>query len=245
MICFPAYFTRQIFLSVKVCFILAIPVLSHTQVSGTQLWMNYSLNVMTESDFSYGGDVGLRGLITDRNWSQLVIRPEGKYRINQTFNVAGAVAVFQTFNRDGYNLAEFRIHQDFNARWPRLSFLSVYYRLRIEQRWFFYQDLPNDFDLRGRILVGVQSQDFNWFGEKRPIYFHTIWEGFKTVSNESAVEYLVNQTRIHFAFGHRISEQFRYELHYIWQRSRLITDDGLQTYQNVFRIRAFHTISKH
>jgi len=224
---------------------LVFPTLSHSQSKGAQLWLNYALNVKTDSDFSYGGDVGLRGLITDRNWTQFLIRPAVTYNINRTFSVAGAVAVFQTFNRDGYNLAEFRTHQDFNARWPRLSVLSIYYRVRIEQRWLFYQNFPNDFEVRGRLLLGVQSKDFTWLGEKIPIYFHVIWEGFNTLTNESAVEFYVNQTRLHFAFGQRISEQFKYEIHYIWQRSRLLADDGLQTSQNVIRIRAFHTILKH
>ena len=245
MICYPPYFSRQFYLAGAVCLILAIPILSHAQIKGTQLWLNYTLNVKTDSDFSYGGDVGLRGVITDRDWTQFLIRPAATYKINKTFSVAGAVAVFQTFNREGYNLAEFRTHQDFNARWPRLTTFSIYYRVRIEQRWFFYQNFPNDFDVRGRLLVGAQSKDFTWLGEKIPIYFHVIYEGFKTLTNESAVEFFVNQTRLHFAFGQRISDKFRYELHYIWQSSRQYSEDGLQTSQNVFRIRVFHTISKH
>jgi hypothetical protein len=244
MICYLTYCTRHFYFVGIVCLMLAIPILSHSQSKGTHLWLNYAISVKTDSNFSYGGDVGLRGLITDRNWTQFLIRPAATYKINRTFNVAGAVAVFQTFNRDGYNLAEFRTHQDFNARWPRLSVLSIYYRVRIEQRWFFYQNFPNDFDVRGRLLVGVQSKDFTWLGEKIPIYFHVIWEGFNTLTKDSAVEFYVNQSRLHFAFGQRISENFRYELHYIWQRSRQFSEDGLQTSQNVFRIRAFHTIFK-
>lgn len=209
-----------------------------------QLWINYTLTVPASTNFSYGGDVGVRGLVSNQDWNQILIRPTATYRFNQTIRVAGAVALFSTFNRDVKNLYEFRIHQDLNIRWPDLSVLSIFYRLRIEERFFFYENLPNDFNVRVRYLIGIESQDFTFLGSKRPIYFQAIWEGFKTLGDESAYQIFINSVRIHFAFGHRISNKFRYELHYINQRSRQFSDSGLQTTQNIFRIRLFQRIVK-
>ncbi len=215
-----------------------------SQEVDNQLWINYALTVPVTSNFSYGGDAGFRGFISNQDWNQILVRPTATYRFNQTIGIAGAVALFSTFNRDVENLYEFRIHQDFNIRWPDLTVLSLFYRLRIEERFFFYEDLPNDFNLRIRYLVGIESQDFTFLGSKRPIYFQAIWEGFKTVGEESAYQIFINSVRIHFAFGHRMSTKFRYELHYITQRSRQFSDTGLETSQNIFRIRLFHRIEK-
>ncbi len=209
-----------------------------------QLWINYALTVPVSTNFSYGGDIGVRGLVSNQDWNQLLIRPTATYRFNQTVGVAGAVALFSTFNRDVKNLYEFRIHQDLNIRGPDLSVLSLFYRLRIEERFFFYENLPNDFNVRVRYLIGIESQDFTFLGSKRPIYFQAIWEGFKTLGDESAYQIFINSVRIHFAFGHRISNKFRYELHYITQRSRQFSDSGLETTQNIYRIRLFHRIDK-
>jgi hypothetical protein len=191
---------------------------------------------------SYGGDAGLRGFVSNRDWNQILIRPTFNYRFNYTFSLAGAIAWFGTFNRDLDNINEFRIHQDLNIKWPDFGVVEFFYRLRIEQRWFFYSSIPNDFNVRIRYLIGAETKDFNIFGPKRPIYFQVIFEGFKTLNDESAVDVFINQTRFHFALGHRISNRFRYELHYIRQGSREYVDEGLQISQNIYRIRTFHRL---
>jgi hypothetical protein len=206
------------------------------------LWINYAITIPTTKNFSYGGDIGARGLISNQDWNQFLIRPTATYRFNQTIGVAGAVALFSTFNQDIRNLYEFRIHQDLNLKWPDLDVLSFFYRVRIEERFFFYENLPNNFNVRLRYLIGVTSQDFTFISSKRPIYFQVIYEGFKTVADESAYQIFVNQLRIHFAFGHRISSNFRYELHYIKQQSRQYADNGLETTQNIYRVRLFHRL---
>lgn len=207
-----------------------------------QLWLNYALTVQANQKLSYGGDMGFRGFISNQDWNQILIRPTVTYRFNYTFSAAGAVAWFSTFNANDDNINEFRIHQDFNAKWPDFGFVEFFYRLRIEQRWFFYNTLPNDFDLRLRYLVGAESADINLFGPKAPIYFQLIYEGFRTLNQESAYEILIDQSRFHVSMGQRISKRFRYELHYIRQKSRDGSVEDLELSQNIFRIRTFHTI---
>ena len=208
-----------------------------------QLWFNYALTAPVTKNLSYGGDIGFRGFISNYEWNRVLVRPAITYRFNKVFAVAGAVAWFRTANRDSLNVNEFRIHQDFKLNWPDLGFLHLFYRIRIEERFFFYkEDLDNSFNVRLRGLIGIESQDFTWFGSKRPIYFQSIYEAFRTLSYESAYEVFVNQVRLHFAFGHRIAQGFRYELHYIAQRSRLFSDTGLETTQNIYRIRIYHRL---
>ncbi len=208
-----------------------------------QLWLNYALTKQVNQKLSYGGDVGFRGFISNENWNQILIRPEVTYRFNYTFSMANAVAWFSTFNNEVENINEFRIHQDFNAKWPDFGFVEFFYRLRIEERWFFYDALLDDnFNVRIRYLVGAESADISLFGPKAPIYFQVIFEGFTTLGDESAFDFFINKTRLHFAVGQRISKRFGYELHYIRQGSREFSDDGFSLSQNIFRIRTFHTI---
>ena len=208
-----------------------------------QLWMNYALTVPVTPNLSYGGDVGLRGLISNYDWNQYLIRPTITYRWNQNIAVAGAVAWFHTLNRDTANIREFRIHQDISPSWPDLGVVSFFYRLRIEQRWFFYETLPDEFNLRIRYLFGLETQDFRLGEGRRPFYFQFIWEGFKTAGDDNASEVFINQSRTHAAFGHRLSPAWRYELHFIGQRSRLYSEDGLNISQRIFRIRLFHRLA--
>ncbi len=208
-----------------------------------QLWMNYALTVPVNKNFSFGGDAGFRGFFSNQNWNQILIRPTATYRFNPIFSVAGAVALFSTFNKEVDNIYEFRVHQDVNVSWPDITVLSLFYRLRIEQRFFFYENLPDNFNVRIRYLIGAESMDFTLLGSKRPIYFQAIWEGFAALGKESASEIFINQARINFVFGHRISGRFRYELHYIGQRSRQFADEGLKTTQNIYRLRLFHRLT--
>lgn len=207
------------------------------------LWMNYAVKVPVNEKLSWGGDVGARALGTSFDLSQMLVRPALTYKIKETTSISGAVAWFGSFAQGRYSSGELRFHQELNAEWPHLNPLYFFYRVRIEERFFFYKnDLPNAFRVRLRGLMGVQTRDLTWFGSKRPIYFQTIVEGFKTLADEEALEVFINQARFHLAFGHRISRRFRYEIHYIHQGSNLLTSGGLETTQNIFRIRLFHQL---
>ena len=225
---------------------VVLPINGNSQDIDYQLWMNYTLTIPVNNNLSYGGDLGLRGSFSNYDWTQILVRPRITYRFNSSVGVAGALAWFGTANRDNFNVNEFRIHQDLNLKWPDLGVVHFFYRIRIEERFFYYQDenIANSFTVRFRGLFGIETQDFTWFGSKTPIYFQAIIESFRTLDDESAFELFVNNRRLNFAYGHRISNGFRYELHYINQGSRLFSDDGLKTNQNIFRIRFYHRLHK-
>lgn len=216
---------------------------AYGQEVDNQFWLNFTLKIKTPTKFSYGGDVGVRGVGTNYDWNQILIRPSANYKFNKSFSVALAAAIFYTDNTEFSNLTEFRIHQDFNAEWLQTKWFSMYSRLRIEERFFSYpnESLPNEFRVRGRILLGVQSQDIKWFGQKRPIYFQLLFEGFQTFGSDNT-EFLINQNRFHIAFGHKIAEDWKYEIHFIKQSSRLYETSGFAVGQEILRLRLFHTI---
>ncbi len=217
---------------------------SYSQTIDEQLWMNYTIKFNVNEKFYYGGDLGIRGLFSNQDWIQFLIRPAVNYRFNAKTNMGGAIALFKTFNKDDYNVYEFRIHQELNIKWPKFNMFSLFWRVRIEERFFYFPNQPTKFRIRDRLLGGIQTKDITLFGDKHPIYFLGILEAFDIIGNNNSGEFYNNQSRLHAAFGHKLSPFFRYEIHYIWQRSRLLNEDGLQTHQHIIRLRFFHEIGK-
>ncbi|PQB03695.1 DUF2490 domain-containing protein [Aureitalea marina] len=206
-----------------------------------QIWSNFAIKAPLDEKFSIGGDAGIRGLISGREWSQILIRPTATYRAHKLLKVSAGLALFSTFNVNTYNVNEFRLNQDFNLTWPDLGWSKLFFRLRFEERWFYYQDRVNNFSLRGRILGGIQSRDLTFLGEKRPIYLKMMLEGFIPFERDIE-EVFVNNFRWYFALGHRLSKDWRYEVHYIRQISKLFDSSGSTTPQNIFRLRVFYSL---
>lgn len=211
-----------------------------------QLWMDYNPTYVLSKKWLLVGDIGIRGLISNQDWNQILVRPTFRYVIHESFNLQASPALFSTFNKDFSNIHELRFTFDLNADGPDLLYVLPFYRIRFEQRNFYYTDpdIENNSTWRGRALIGLESLDLKAFKEGRFFYFQAIYEGFLTLGKESATETFINQTRIHAAFGHKLSKKVRYEIHYIWQASRQYVDDGLQTSQNVLRFRFYHRIGQ-
>jgi hypothetical protein len=209
------------------------------------LWFDYHLKYKTSSDLAIGGDVGLRGFISNLDWNQYYIRPALTFRGDYRLSFNAAIAYFRTDNKFSSNQNEFRFHQQVTLNWPDLSWIEFIVRLRIEQRLFSYtEDIPNEFINRGRFLVGVQTRNFNWFGPRFSIYFKGSVEAFRPIFKEAYEETFVNQYRINFAIGHTVNGRIRYEINYTNQESELFQKDGSVSYQNIFRIRLLHQITK-
>lgn len=224
------------------CCLLVMGFFLKAQEAESRLWANFALNVPTSEKFSYGGDIGFRHLLEEGDWKQFLIRPSVTYRINSIFSLGGAVAYFKTYSGNSANLNEFRIHQEVYMKWPDFGFARLSFRLRLEERFFHYESLPDDFSFRIRFLGQARTRDLTFLGEKRPIYFKLMFEGFKSLNDPGDPEFFINNTRAHLAFGHRLSRAWRYEFHYIRQHSRLVSTGDFTLSQNIFRLRLFYTL---
>ena len=114
-----------------------------------QLGLNYSLNISApvHKKWTLGGDAGIRGLLSNPDWTQILIRPTIKYKLNPIFSFAGGAATFIAWDPIIDNTYESRLFQDIIAKWPNFGPVFMIHRVRFEQRFFFYQNnaLPNDF----------------------------------------------------------------------------------------------------
>ena len=209
---------------------------------GFQLWTDFNINIPITDKFGYGGDVGLRGFASNYDWNQFYIRPRITYELTPDLQAAGGIAYFRTNFFDDYNINEFRGFQDFVLVGPNLNYIIFAWRLRFEERFFNYENLPNDWYIRARYMAIIESKDFAIAKEK--FYLQGMFEGFKAIVNDASNEVFIDQIRLKAIVGHRVSPTWRYELHYMWQNTRQFSEDGFETDNNIIRIRVFHTLKK-
>ena len=206
-----------------------------------QTWTDITLTYFKSQKYSLGGDAGLRGIISAKDWNQIYIRPSINYILSPYFKVTGGIGSFNTFNKEYSNTYELRFFQDVHVSWPDIGWVDFYHRFRFEERFFFYQTLANDFSIRGRYLIRARTIDFKLIGKTKSFYLKAMWELFVPF-DKSAAELYVNNQRFYAAIGQRISDRFRYELFYIWQKSREFVDDGFESTENILRLRFFYTL---
>lgn len=220
-----------------------IPLKAQLETKDRQLWSDYFMTYHKSSKLSFGGDLGIRGFISNYDWNQYYIRPAVTFRSKYALSFTGALAYFHTNNKSSPNINEFRAHEQIKFKWPDLGIIELFYRLRLEQRFFNYSyELQNEFNSRLRLLFGMESRDFTWLGPRSPIYFIGTIEGFKTLGEENSTETFINQFRFDLAFGQRVNDRFRYEIHYIAQQSKLFRKDGSEALQKILRVRFLHSV---
>ena len=137
--------SRDKIIRILLAILLLISGLSFVQGQDNQLWLDYNLTVPVSktNKFTYGGDAGYRrggdagfkGIFSTTEFNQVIIRPTARYRLNQAINVGGGMGGFFTFNKDANNNYEFRMQEEVNVRWPDLSVLAFFYRVRFDQRF--------------------------------------------------------------------------------------------------------------
>lgn len=230
-----------------ICILVAQYALGQEDQVDQQLWADYTLRYdlnekIERKVHSIGGDAGIRGIISNQDWNQFYIRPNFTYRLPRIANFGVAAAWFGTFNEDTTNVNEIRFHQDFNARFPESEYITLFYRIRFEQRFFYYSTGARNNVFRLRFLIGLESPDIRLGAGRRPFYFQIFYEIFQDGLNTTSQEVYVNQARPTFIFAHRLSPSWRYEVNIVPQRSRLYEDDGLLQTQMIFRFRVFHRI---
>ena len=206
-----------------------------------QTWSDLTFYHYFTNRVSMGGDVGLRGIVSSKDWNLIYVRPTVHYTHNSTFKFSGGIGSFNTFNKTSINSYELRFFQDIYISWPSLGWIDFRHRIRFEERLFFYPSEDNAFSVRGRYLLSGTTINFKFIGKRKGYYLKAMWEPFFPLG-ESAPELFVNNQRIYGALGYQASSRLRFELFYIWQKSREFADDGFKTTENVVRFRAFYIL---
>ena len=203
-----------------------------------QTWIDLTTVHNFNSKWVYTGDYGLRGVVSGEDWSTFIVRPTFRFRITPIFDVRAGVALFYTRDKIIEDNLELRPHQEVNLKWPEVVGLVFKHRVRLEERFFIYKEIENEFSGRFRYRFSIESPDFKIFKNCGPFFGMTSIEFFMDLG-ESATERYANRNRIELGLGHRTSKKFRWELHYIWQNSKAYAVDSFETSENIFRARFF------
>lgn len=208
-----------------------------------QTWTDVTLSHFINKNLSIGGDAGLRGIVSSKGWNLLYIRPTVNYTFPQIVRVSGGIGSFNTFHKSITNSYEVRFFQDANISWPDIGWINFSQRFRFEERFFFYEkNLANDFNVRGRYLIGASTTNFKLIGTKKAYYLEGMWEAFVPFG-ERVVELFANSQRWYAALGYRSSDRFRLELLYIWEQSKEYAVEKFETSENILRIRFYYTLT--
>lgn len=226
---------------------------AHAQAT-TQLWGNITVNWVKSDRLVYELDFEPKGLLDapegDPDWKNLDVTPNVEYSPTAWLDLVTDTTIGWTKQTDDVNSMEVtprlgvRLHlfsraQRFNPREraPRRR-IVVRDLVRVESRNFFYSGGETDSDstvrFRNRLefLVPLNKPRFTDDGAR---YLLADWEWF--IPLDDPEERFANRQRVRTGLGYRRSFNWRYELLYIWTRSRNTIDEELSTTENIIDVR--------
>lgn len=219
-----------------------------------QLWGNLTLDWVKNDRLVYELDVEPKVLLAapegEPGWRNLDLTPNVEYSPKRWLDLVAEATVGLTKQTDDVDTIELtprlgvRFHlfsraQQFRAmeRAPARR-LVVRDLVRVESRNYFYSGAGSGSDstvrFRNRLefLVPLNKERITDDGAR---YLLADWEWFVPLDDPS--ERFANRQRIRTGFGYRRSFNWRYEVLYLWTRSRNTIDDPFTTTENIIDIR--------
>ena len=210
-----------------------------------QTWSDIA-TIYTFSDrWRYDGDQGVRGVLSDSDFTLVYFRPSVRYRVKSWFTVHGGIRFFKTFFDDGDNTFELGPWQGLRFVWPKIGSYAISHYLRLEQRMIWQTEGERDYDftLRTRYQLGVRSPNYNILF-KNGIYLTGSAELFWN-SEDDFLNNTVNRIRFDLGAGTKVSDALRVELHYLLQDGSEIDSDlfkdPFSSEEHILRLRLFYT----
>ena len=207
-----------------------------------QTWSDLTTGYFFNQRLIYSGDYGIRGVLSGQDWYTFYVRPTFRYNLKSNVNIRAGAAIFFTRDPVIMNQLEIRFHQEVDLKWPQVVGFAFGHMIRFEERIFNYKEMESERSVRGRYRLSIESPDFKVFLMKNPFYAMVNGEIFIPLGAQSTERY-INNNRIVAGIGHRLSGKFRYELHYIFQRSRNYSHEDLKGSEHILRLRTFLTLN--
>jgi hypothetical protein len=220
----------------------------------TQLWGNLTFDWVKSDRLVYGLDFEPK-VVLDRpegepGWRNLDVTPNVELSPRSWFDLVAETTIGRTIQTDDVDSTE--VTPRLGARFHLLSRDRRFYSreqaprrrvvwrdlVRVEWRNFFYSGGDTESDSTARIrnrlefLMPLNKERITDDGAR---YVLSDWEWFIPLDDPD--ERFANRQRIRAGLGYRRSFNWRYELLYIWTRSRDTIDDGFSTNENIIDIR--------
>jgi hypothetical protein len=206
-------------------------------------WSDFATIYNFSERFRYDGDYGLRGVLTDSDWSLLYLRPSVRYRARPWLTLHGGAALFYNFF-PGEDLPEIRpwVGARFVGPHPGGFTISNYFRL--EYRAFYLKSKSEwEAGLRGRWQVQATSPRFA-IGSAEEFYGLASIEPFFEIGSSVAGSF-GDRFRINAGVGRQFNNGLRVELNYLFHKIRLPDESGeLEQDDHVLRLRFFYSFNQ-
>jgi hypothetical protein len=226
---------------------------AHAQAT-TQLWGNLTFNWVKSQRLVYELDFEPKVLLDtpagEPSWGNLDVTPNVEYSPRGWLDLVAEAVVGSTKQTDDVNTIEVtprlgvRFHlfsraQRFHPREtaPRRR-LVVRNLARFESRNLFYSGAETGSDSTVRFrnrLESLAPLNKARITDDGAYYVLADWEFF--VPLDDPEERFANRQRIRTGLGYRRSFNWRYELLYIWTRSRNTIEEGFSTTENIIDLR--------
>ena len=251
---------RSIRLAAAICFLIVTAVPGAFAQTNLQLWGNVTLDWAKSARLVYELDLEPKVLLAapegEPGWRNLDVSPNVEYSAKRWLDLVGEATVGftkQTDNVDSIELSprvglRFHIFSRhvpttggvFGVReLPPRRRIVVRDLVRFESRNFIYTgdtDEPNSFTTRFRnrleFLVPLNKAELS---NDEVRYFLADWEWFVPLGEPA--ERFANKQRIRTGLGFRRSFSWRFEILYVWTRSRDTVQEGFKTNDNSINIR--------
>ena len=233
--------------------ILASAPVAHAQAT-TQLWGNLTFNWVKSERLVYELDLEPKGLLSapegDPDWRNLDVTPNVEVLAegldgHRARHFGGLDAADRRCGHAGGDAQAWRALPSLLAgaavppaeRAPRRR-IVVRDLVRLESRNLFSSGAATGSDatvrFRNRLefLIPLNKERMTDDGAR---YWMADWEWF--VPLDDPEERFANRQRIRTGLGYRRSFNWRYELFYIWTRSRNTIEDGFSTTENIIDVR--------
>ena len=236
-----------------IAMLLAHPAVVHAQAT-TQLWGNLTFDWVKSDRLVYELDFEPKALLDkpegDPGWWNLDVTPNVEYSVRRWLDLVGETTIGHTQQTDDVDSTE--VTPRFGVRFHLFSRAMRFHPLeqaprrrivwrdlvRVESRNFFYSggDVASESTVRFRnrleFLMPLNKERITDDGAR---YLLADWEWF--IPLDDPEERFANRQRIRAGLGYRRSFNWRYELLYIWTRSRDTIEDGFSTTENIIDIR--------
>ncbi len=194
--------------------------------------------------FRYDGDYGVRGFITDRNWTLIYLRPSVRYRFRPWLRLHGGAALFYNFFDDIEDLPELRPWVGVRFVGPRPGGFVISNYFRLELRAFYLKDQAQwDATLRGRWQVQVTSPRFS-IGSAEQFYALISVEPFFDLESTTIDGTFGSRFRYNMGIGKEVARGLRIDLNYLFHKIRVLEEGGdLDADDHVVRLRFFYSLN--
>lgn len=211
--------------------------------SESQVWLDYNHKEFIKPNLSLGGDAGFRTEVSTGDWYVLYIRPRIAYRANHIFTLGGGLAFYYNWNEPSVNNTEFRIEQQITAAWPSFKKFHFENRLRIDERYFHYQEssevsIPDKWSSRLRYRLMAKSDYFNVSEKIGNVYVLLAAETFVPFESANSPSFNIRE-RLILGYGQLLPKGRRYEVDFMWQGLIYQKSDDAKTNLWILRLKYY------